>query len=401
MIKKKFKRAGVCLLVGALAITSAYAWLKASETAQKTNVIKAGVIKVHFDNGQNVISLADNDAIPMTNEYANNNLIKYTFDVLNDGEIDVDYTLYAVNEDGSTLDTELIMLQLNDEAPITLKDAKLVELKTLSAGDRDTYTLLAYINENATTEQAVNLKTLKFHLELKAVQKGAPLVDLSNINSGIASGDFSVMGNLVTIDNKQYRVLGVEGTQATVISMEKYASNKYYGSVNADFEDITVAAYVGGIVDNYLNTTVFNSFSPELQNAIVPQNVKQSVYEYNTWEVEEDTYHSTSENQYGTIQEISLTRKGEIEIGQRYVYALDIDDLIKYFGKSPAPRTLQKFFYNTEESQRDSFWMRSTSTNSPYVYVYTGLNKNTTTASRTSNTSVRPMFVIDLSKLYN
>lgn len=401
MIKTKFKRAGVCLLVGALAITSAYAWLKASETAQKTNVIKAGVIKVHFDNGQNVISLSDNEAIPMTNEYANNNLIKYTFDVLNDGDVDIDYTLYAVNEDDSILDTELIMLQLNDEVPITLKDAKLVELKTLSAGDRDTYTLLAYINENATTEQAVNLKTSKFHLELKAVQKGAPLVDLSNINSSVVSGDFSAMGNIVTIDNKRYSVLGVEGTEATVLALDGYAT-KYWNvsSITTEVNGISVQSYNGSTVDNYLSNTLFPSLSQELQDAIVPQVIKQTVYDYSTGYDENADYNSYYISNGTKGREFNLKKFGEVEVGKRPMYLLDVEDLISYFGNNPTPEVLQKHLTgSTEVTNNHSIFLRTALDNANYIYYYSSGTQNLTDMYRFTNATIYPMFVIDLSKL--
>ena len=45
------------------------------------------------------------------------------------------------------------------------------------------------------------------------------LIDLKNFNKSGVEGDFSRKGNLVTINNTQYRVLAVNGTQVKVMSL--------------------------------------------------------------------------------------------------------------------------------------------------------------------------------------
>lgn len=112
MNKKIFKKAGVGLLVSAVAIGGAFAWLTNTDTAVKQNNIVAGTIRVFFDNQTDTITLTDNDAIPMTSTYALQNLTPYSFDISSEGNIITKYTIKAV-VDNADISTDLIKLSLD------------------------------------------------------------------------------------------------------------------------------------------------------------------------------------------------------------------------------------------------------------------------------------------------
>lgn len=117
--KKNVKKAGVGLLVSAVAIGGAFAWLTNSDIATKHNDIKVGSLKIIFDNQADVITLTANEAIPMTAEYAYEALTPYSFTINNTGAVKADYTLKAVAEDGNTISNDLILISIDSKEQAT------------------------------------------------------------------------------------------------------------------------------------------------------------------------------------------------------------------------------------------------------------------------------------------
>ena len=108
-------------------------------------------------------------------------------------------------------------------------------------------------------------------------------IDMSNINvmdgtTTLAAGDFSMKGNLVTINDTQYRVLAVDGTMAKVMSMANDVSSEFNGSkVTVSFGGTDGQKYADSNLDNTM-TNYYNSLPSAIQNAIVEQNINQSMY---------------------------------------------------------------------------------------------------------------------------
>ena len=192
MNKKNFKKAGVGLLVSALFVGGAYAWLKNTETATKTNQIKAGSASIKFDNQLNAISLAGNDAIPMTQVYAVENTTIYTFDIVNDGSVALDYNIlvkadgyentFGINAGGESV-LKAVLVEVpdgssTDEIKNLLKAGSKVSVKdgrsyashsNIAPAETVHYALIVHIDDVATNEQALG-KTATFGLEVKATQ---------------------------------------------------------------------------------------------------------------------------------------------------------------------------------------------------------------------------------------
>lgn len=247
-IKKNIKKATVGLLASAMAISGAFAWLTNSEAATKQNNISVGTSKVIFEDGTNVINLTDNLAIPMTNEYAVANLTPYTFKVSNKGTVDMEYSLTAVNEDSTTIDPSLVMIQLDGRTPITLADANLMSGKKIAAGTSDSHSLIAYIKETGTIDNVPN-RVANFHLELTAVQTDMSV--LPTVNMSYAAMSKSQIATSITAggETKNVEVYNIEGASKTELL------NKLQESGLANPSEVDALVEVKGEDYDGLNST--------------------------------------------------------------------------------------------------------------------------------------------------
>ena len=234
-------------------------------------------------------------------------------------------------------------------------------------------------------------------------------IDMSKINvmdgtKILAAGDFSTKGSLVTINNTQYRVLAVDGTMAKVMSMANGVSSEFNSSsVTASFGGTNGQKYAGSILDNAM-TNYYNSLPSAIQNAIVEQNINQSMYKrgsdtnanasFSSWYRDPFTDTTISGNNY------YLTRIAEVNVGTRKVFALDVDDVINYLGSNSTAKDVNEMFFEKRNSVSRNVWLRSAysgrSSRAFYVYGYSGdLNRN----YYGNSSEVRPAFVLDLSLL--
>lgn len=219
------------------------------------------------------------------------------------------------------------------------------------------------------------------------------LIDLKNFNKSGVEGDFSRKGNLVTINGNQFRVLSVNGTQAKLLAMDSYKSIPF-GANNT---------YSGSTLDTEM-TNYYNTLPADVQNAIVEQNINQSKYIYNDGTNESTNFSSWYKNGF-TESDISganyyLNKKSETSVGNRKVYALDVDDVIFYLGSTSTPQDVNELFFNQRSSVSRNIWLRSAhvvhtggafSVRGDYGFVFGDLVF--------FQFEVRPAFVIDLSLL--
>lgn len=181
MRKNKIQKISIVALTGLIAGASALAFLNTSEVQSGTNMIKPGQISIMFDNETDAIVLSQNTAIPMSDDYAKANLVSYKFDIVNDGDIDLDYAVYADNIN-STFDTAKIDIMLKDGAGEmtyvgTLeqinKDAAgriaLVSKESVAPNDTHSYELIAHIDGSVSLNDYTG-KTASFGLKVEAEQ---------------------------------------------------------------------------------------------------------------------------------------------------------------------------------------------------------------------------------------
>lgn len=182
-------------------------------------------------------------------------------------------------------------------------------------------------------------------------------------------------GSLVNLDldgqgAKQYRVIKCNGNVAQVMAMYDTLTSAYNStSTTTTMGSLTVQKYEGSTLDTYLNTTWYNTLTDTAKAAIVPESmVCDAWYWGNTGD---PNYTGTFGNSVpGTLDyTISKYAGGTLNIGNRNVFALGVQDIIDYLNDSSIQVdttailrnvNIWKMFWNDEVSHSDKYpWLRS------------------------------------------
>lgn len=227
-------------------------------------------------------------------------------------------------------------------------------------------------------------------------------IDISNINTDYLKGDFSTIGNLVNINNTQYRVLSINGTQVKVMSMENLETTHYNNpSETISFENYEVQKYEDSIIDRTM-MLYYEHLPFAIQNAIVEQNISQSIYqeERRSWDYEKapnEWIYYNFVHDPAEIKEHLLVKKANIEIGKRKVFVPDVDDVIAYIGDYMTGEDVNEMFFNVREPIQSGVWLRSASaSSSENVYTISAWYGCLQDNWRFNGYENRPTFVIDL-----
>ena len=164
MKKKNFKKRLLSLSLCLLVVVGAAAWLFDTSTATGTNNIHPGELSIVFDNQENKIELSENLAIPMTNKYANENLTPYTFDLINDGDLNLDYVVTISDLDSDFNDGDVIVngLKAYNDTPLFYGQ--------LDVGESVSYSVVAHLDQNVELSEYSG-KSASFKLKAYAVQR--------------------------------------------------------------------------------------------------------------------------------------------------------------------------------------------------------------------------------------
>ena len=216
---------------------------------------------------------------------------------------------------------------------------------------------------------------------------------------------FPRKGDLITMNldgtDRLYRVLKiVDGTTVEVLGMWDGLSSSFISDLNGS------NIYAGSPLDSYLNTTWYNTLSSNAKAAIVPKNISQYQYKFNS-----SVYNQTTHASYADYNSKSL--KSAI-LYERNIYTLDIEDIEEYFGGTAGSVSLNtpgKFsgddlvtlFWNTTAPGFIYMWLRSAAQDSsPSVWQVAGFYKQIAQVIGSSSKPsyiARPAFQIDLSKI--
>ena len=203
---------------------------------------------------------------------------------------------------------------------------------------------------------------------------------------------------------RQYRVLKCKGNVALVMGMWDDFTSKYNEtSTTTIFGSTTAQKYEGSTLDTYLNTTWYNTLSSEAKNAIVPENVVQYCYKYydapNTPNTPTYTYqyqYNWSNSDYENADNV-----GNVVVGNRNVFALDLKDIFDYIGKvCITSDELMKMFWNSTTKVSKYLWLRSSrSDGSYYAWSVDGSSGILYRTDTTYSPVVRPALNLDMSKI--
>lgn len=93
-----------------------------------------------------------------------------------------------------------------------------------------------------------------------------------------------------------------------------------------------------------------------------------------------------------------MTRVADINVGNRKVYALDVDDVIAYLGSNSTPQDVNELFWNQRSFKSSNVWLRSArSGSSNFAFRADGGSGYLYYIDYYSNScEVRPAFVLNL-----
>ena len=226
-----------------------------------------------------------------------------------------------------------------------------------------------------------------------------------------------VKGDIVNLDldgqgEKQYRVLSMNGDVAKVMAMYDTLTSEWNPdtSKTTTMGTLTVAKYEGSTLDTYLNTTWYNTLTSTTKAAIVPESVVcDAWYLDDTGDPDYTGTHGSSVP--GTSNyTISKYSGGTLNIGNRNVFAIGVQDVIDYLNDSSVQVdttailrnvNIWKMFWNDELSHSGKNpWLRSSGADySDYAWrVYGGSGLLNGHYVDTSSV-VRPALNLDMSKI--
>ena len=190
------------------------------------------------------------------------------------------------------------------------------------------------------------------------ILKGRTLIDGTGWDITFPSAlTMPVKGDLITMNldgtDRLYRVLKMDGTVATVMWM-------WDDNILA-FDSGNTNTYAGKTLDTHLNTTWYGTLSDTAKAAIVPTSIYQYQYFYSSY-----AYNATTHASYANYSSKAL----KATVGERYVYALDIEDIEEYFGGTAgsvsantagtfANSDIQKLFWNITSAVSKVIWLRA------------------------------------------
>lgn len=240
----------------------------------------------------------------------------------------------------------------------------------------------------------------------------------SNSNGSILSFSSIISkGSIVNLDldgngDKQYRVLKCNGNMAQIVAMYDTLTSVYNNDTSYDttMGTLTVAKYEGANIDTYLNTTWYNTLTSTAKTAIIPENVVCDAWYWGN-SGDPDYTGTYGDSVPGTSNyTISKYTGGTLNIGERNVFALGVQDVIDYLDDSSiqvdATAILRnvniwKMFWNDEVSHSDKYlWLRSSiAGDSSSAWCAIGETGYLTRGTLLSTFIVRPVLNLDLSKI--
>ena len=241
------------------------------------------------------------------------------------------------------------------------------------------------------------------------IKKGRTLIGGTGYDITFLSAvTMPVKGDLITMNldgtSRLYRVLSVNGNVCKVLGMWDDFTSKYNRrDTTTNFNGITAQKYEGSDLDTYLNTTWYNTLSSEAKNAIVPENVVQYCYKYYNEPNTPNTPTYTYQYQYNwnNSDYENADNVGNVTVGERNVFALDLKDIFDYFEKvCIISDELMTIFWNSTTIVEKQLWLRSSvSSNSSNTWSVKGSRGIFRRDVARDSFVVRPALNLDMSKI--
>lgn len=181
-------------------------------------------------------------------------------------------------------------------------------------------------------------------------------------------------GTIISMDldgngAKQYRVIKSSGEVAQVMAMYDTLKSTWDSNYpTTTMGTLTVAKYEGSDIDTYLNTTWYNTLTSATKAAIVPESIICDAWYWG--DAGDPDYTGTYSTAVpGTINyTISKYAGGTLNIGERNVFALGVQDVIDYLNDSSVQVDTTAILRNVNIWKM--FWDEGTQRPTNYTYPW-------------------------------
>lgn len=223
-------------------------------------------------------------------------------------------------------------------------------------------------------------------------------------------------GTIISMDldgqgAKQYRVIKSSGEVAQVMAMYDTLTSVYNStSTTTNIGSLTVQKYEGSTLDTYLNTTWYNTLKDNVKAAIVPESVVCDAWYWGSTGDPDYTGTYGSSVPGTSNYTISKYAGGTLNIGNRNVFALGVQDVIDYLNDSSVQVdttailrnvNIWKMFWNDEVSHSGKYsWLRSSRAgDSDSAWRADGRNGLLSTSYVGNSFVVRPALNLNLNQI--
>lgn len=300
-----------------------------------------------------------------------------------------DEVFKLTSDEGSTRDYKL----LKDSNELVAGSEVLAVPSGVNEATQDlNFALQGVVGGNVSQVAGTFRGTLNFVAGIETINTGTPSISVTK-GQIVTLSDLGLTNTDMNSDSTDdtFRVLSVEGSQVKLLAMDSYKS--------AYFNNAVENIYSGSTLDTKM-TEYYNALPSDVQNAIVEQNINQSFYSKTNSTSESADFSAWYKSSF-TESDVSgtnyyLTRTTEANVGNRKVYALDVDDVIAYLGDSSTPQDVNKLFFNQRSSVSRNVWLRSAFANDGAFRVVGNYGGVDFREADSSEAEVHPAFVLNL-----
>lgn len=242
------------------------------------------------------------------------------------------------------------------------------------------------------------------------------LVNQNKIAMYIPPFEPPAKGTIISMDldgqgAKQYRVIKSSGEVAQVMAMYDTLTSVYNStSTTTNIGSLTVQKYEGSTLDTYLNTTWYNTLKDNVKAAIVPESVVCDAWYWDSTGDPDYTGTYGSSVPGTSNYTISKYAGGTLNIGNRNVFALGVQDVIDYLNDSSIQVdtsailrnvNIWKMFWNDEVPHPGKYsWLRSSYADySDFAWDVSGSNGYLDYDGVGNSSVVRPALNLNLNQI--
>ena len=222
-------------------------------------------------------------------------------------------------------------------------------------------------------------------------------------------------GTIISMDldgngAKQYRVIKSSGEVAQVMAMYDTLKSKYnIISKTTTMCSLTVQKYEDSTLDIYLNTVWYKTLKDSVKSAIVPESIVCDAWYWSRSTASGDPVYKGTYGTTNSNYSIGKYADGTLNIGNRNVFALSVQDVIDYLNDSSVQVdttailrsvNIWKMFWNDEVQHYEYPFLRSSNA-SNYEGAFGVYGNDGSLGNRTVKdlSVVRPALNLNLSKI--